>query len=80
MHTPQMPRRAPRIGGRIRAKITQTGATIAGLAETTGIPRATLHRKLDYNPGSFTATELEAIAVALDCSLEDLIGDEAVAS
>jgi len=43
---------------------TAAGTPEAQLSEATGIPRATLQRRLKGSP--FTVTELDAVATALD--------------
>jgi transcriptional regulator with XRE-family HTH domain len=66
-----------RVAQRVQAEMEAAGVTQLRLSEESGIPRATLIRRL-RGQSSFNIDEVELIAKALGCSLRSLLlGDEA---
>lgn len=56
----------------VSTAIDAAGLTQLGVSETTGIPRATLIRRL-RGQSPFTLTELAAVAEVLDTTVGDLL-------
>lgn len=60
-----------RVGVLVKEALDAAGVTITRAANETGIPYATLHRKLNPNTGRvtpFNAGELHTIALLLGCT------------
>lgn len=57
---------------RIRQTRESAGISLNKLSETSGIPYATLHRKVEKGVGSLLAKEVHSIANALDVTDADL--------
>lgn len=64
-----------RVATAVAAAMTAGGWSEKALAETTGIARVTLRRRLAGSP--FTVAELAAIAAALDTTVTELLQDAA---
>lgn len=62
---------------RIKATLFDQNVSLARLAETSNIPYATLHRKMNTERGDFTLTELGQIADALNVSPVTLMAGQA---
>lgn len=60
---------------KVAAAIARSGQSIAGVAESTFIPRSTLQRKL-AGKSKFTIDDLYAIATTLGVSTRSLLPDE----
>lgn len=60
------------LADRLRDCIEAADQTEKRLADESGIPRTTLHRRL-LDPSTFTLSELEAIVPLLDTTLDHLL-------
>lgn len=60
-----------RVAAAVAAAITEAGITYQAVAKGTGIPPATLHRKLNEH-AAFNVRELEQIAMYLSIEVERL--------
>jgi transcriptional regulator with XRE-family HTH domain len=73
------PTRVSSLADRLRGHIERANQTEKRLADESGIPRTTLHRRL-IDPSSFTLSELEAVVPLLGITLDELLfGDVAEA-
>lgn len=59
---------AARIGAHLQGIVAERGITIRDLADATGIPHSTLHRRLQGHD-SFTINELERITAHLSLDI-----------
>lgn len=64
-----------RVASRVAAAMESGGWSEKALAETTGIPRVTLRRRLAG--AAFNVAELAAIAAALEVTVSTLIDEDA---
>lgn len=60
------------VAAEVRAELARQRRTVVGLSEVTGIPLATLNRRLNRD-SKFTIDEIDAIAVALGVPVADLL-------
>ena len=63
---------AASIAGGVREAMTSGGTTHRELSEKSGIPLATLHRRLTATT-PFTLTELKAVSIVLGLDVSDLL-------
>ena len=63
---------AASIAGGVREAMTSGGITHRELSEKSGIPLATLHRRLTATT-PFTMTEIKAVSIALGLDVSDLL-------
>lgn len=63
---------AANIAGGVREAMTSGGITHRELSEKSGIPLATLHRRLTATT-PFTMTEIKAVSIALGLDVSDLL-------
>ncbi|MFE3060648.1 helix-turn-helix domain-containing protein [Nocardia sp. NPDC059239] len=66
------------LGQAVEDALTESGLSIREAAKQTGIPFATLHRKM-CGKGKFTVIELLSLANATDRTLRSLIPEELLA-
>ena len=56
---------------KLKAKLAELGLLIKDLAQLTGIPKATLYRKLYHAPDTVTLREMKAVQKALSLTSEE---------
>ena len=75
MNTPSL---ATQVAQRVQAGMEAAGVSQVRLSEATGIARPTLIRRLQGHT-AFTVNEMALIALALRCSVLDLLPEQEVA-
>lgn len=78
MHMHQSPTRTETLGRLIEQRMAEAGITYRGASEATGIPLATLHRRIQT--GAFTLPELLAVANMLGASASGLLRESEAAA
>lgn len=68
----EQPTAAKAVADRVTSKIKDRGTTVVWLCQKTGIPRATMTRRLGGN-SPFNLNELDRIATALGVPVGDLL-------
>lgn len=68
-----------RVAATVSEAIEAQGQTVRGVANSAGIPRATLIRRLS-GVTPFTVAELDAIASVLDVPVSTFLGDDSDAA
>jgi DNA-binding Xre family transcriptional regulator len=61
------------VAERVTARIKDRGTTVVWLCQDTGIPRATMMRRLAGHAPGFNLNELERIASSLDVTVASLV-------
>lgn len=59
---------------KLKGKIVERGLTVEKLADTLGMDKSTLYRKINSSGDSISIKEADAIARALRLSLDDVNG------